>query len=103
MLHWLANVISSHAFAGLDTVEEILALRPPKNGNFRIMEWADDAQEKPVFPEWSSTGPKAKGKNPMSWVSQFSDWGNRAGFTAWLGLHAIRREALIKVNGKSLR
>uniref|UniRef100_A0A4E9EHL3 C2H2-type domain-containing protein n=1 Tax=Gibberella zeae TaxID=5518 RepID=A0A4E9EHL3_GIBZA len=98
MLHWLANLISSRAFADFDTVEQILALEPPKNGNFRILEWADDAQEKPVFPEWSTTECKTKSKNPKSWVTQFSDWGNRAGFTAQLGLHAVRREALIKVN-----
>ncbi|KAM0187041.1 hypothetical protein ACHAPI_011359 [Fusarium lateritium] len=91
-------MISSHALADFDTVEQILGLEPPKNGNFRILQWAEDAQEKPVFPEWSSTGPKTKPKSPKSWVSQFSDWGNRAGFTAPLGLHAVRREALIKVN-----
>ncbi|KAJ4193061.1 hypothetical protein NW767_010345 [Fusarium falciforme] len=98
MLHWLANIISSHAFADLDTVEQVLALQPPKNGNFRVIDWADGAQEKPVFPEWSVTGPRAKSKNPTSWGAQFSEWGNRAGFTACLGLHAVRREALIKVN-----
>ena len=100
MLHWLANIISSQAFADLYTVEQILALQPPKSGNFRIMEWAENVQDKAVFPEWSSTGPKTKSKNPNSWVSQFSELGNRAGFTAWLGLHATRREALIKANGK---
>ncbi|XEV04772.1 hypothetical protein FSHL1_010059 [Fusarium sambucinum] len=98
MLHWLANIISSRAFADLGTVEEVLALQPPSNGNFRNLEWADDVKEKPVFPEWSPTGPKAKQKDPKSWVSQFSDWGRRAGFTAQFGLHAVRREALIKVN-----
>ncbi|CVL08763.1 uncharacterized protein FMAN_06804 [Fusarium mangiferae] len=98
MLHWLANLIASHAFADLDTIEQVLSLEPPKNGNFRILPWAADVREKPVFPEWSSSGPKTKPKNPQSWVSQFSDWGNRAGFTAQLGLHAVRREALIKVN-----
>jgi len=95
-------LISSRAFADFNTLEEILALEPPKNGNFRILEWAEDSQEKPVFPEWSSTGCKTKSKNPKSWVTQFSDWGNRAGFTAQLGLHAVRREALIKVNGKQI-
>ncbi|RSL93373.1 hypothetical protein CDV31_014729 [Fusarium ambrosium] len=90
-----------HAFISLDverSMAPVLALRPPKNGNFRVIDWADGAQEKPVFPEWSATGPRAKSKNPTSWGAQFSEWGNRAGFTACLGLHAVRREALIKVN-----
>ncbi|EGU76075.1 hypothetical protein FOXB_13413 [Fusarium oxysporum f. sp. conglutinans Fo5176] len=98
MLHWLANMVASRAFADLDDVEQLLALKPPGNGNFRILQWADDAKEKPVFPEWASSGPKAKTKSPRSWVTQFSDWGKRAGFTAPLGLHAVRREALIRVN-----
>jgi hypothetical protein len=114
MLHWLANIISSHTFADLATVDEVFALRPPKDGNFRVLEWAEDARERPVFPEWSSkglnTGPKGsdpnistteiKPKNPKGWVAQFSDRGRRTGFTAeHLGLHASRSEALIKVNG----
>ncbi|KAF6516203.1 hypothetical protein HZS61_003406 [Fusarium oxysporum f. sp. conglutinans] len=91
-------MVASRAFADLDDVEQLLALKPPGNGNFRILQWADDAKEKPVFPEWASSGPKAKTKSPRSWVTQFSDWGKRAGFTAPLGLHAVRREALIRVN-----
>ncbi|CAM1508797.1 Fc.00g056450.m01.CDS01 [Cosmosporella sp. VM-42] len=98
MLHWLANLISSHASADLCTVEQVLALQPPKNGNFRIIEWADDVKKVAVFPEWSSTGPKTKSKSPNSWVTQFSDLGKRTGFTSGLGLHAVRREALIKAN-----
>ncbi|KAL6353104.1 hypothetical protein LRP88_13592 [Fusarium phalaenopsidis] len=79
-------------------VEQVLALQPPKNGTFRSLEWAADVQDKPIFPEWSVAGTRAKPKNPKSWCSQFADLGNRAGFRAWMGLHAVRREALIKVN-----
>lgn len=100
MLYWLANIISSRAFADFNDVAQLLALKPPQDSNFRILAWADDAKERPVFPEWTSGGPKEKTKSPTSWASQFANWGRRTGFTAPLGLHSVRREALIKVNGK---
>src|SRR5437773_1203292 len=51
MLHWLANIISSGAFADYyKTVEQVLAAVPPSNSNFRVMEWADDKKDEPVFP-----------------------------------------------------
>jgi len=54
LLHWLANFISSGASPELETVEQALALEPPRNGNFRLIEWDHSMLEKPVFPKWTA-------------------------------------------------
>ncbi|KAH6667430.1 hypothetical protein B0J14DRAFT_489712 [Halenospora varia] len=46
----------------------------------------------------SADGPTEKTKNETAWGHQCSDWAKRAGFTGGMGLHAARREALIKVD-----
>ncbi|KAK8038354.1 hypothetical protein PG994_015121 [Apiospora phragmitis] len=104
ILHWLANFLSTQAFRDFRTVDQILALTPRPGESYRILEWADDKLDHPVFPEWSAEGPKDKPKSPKSWGTQASAWAVRAGFPAGMGLHASRREALIKVddNGYSM-
>jgi len=64
------------------------------------MEWDDCVLMDPVFPEMHASGPTKKAKNPNSWGTQCSQWAIRAGFPQGMGLHAARREALIKVDGE---
>ncbi|KAJ6439078.1 carbonic anhydrase [Purpureocillium lavendulum] len=100
LLHWLANVISARASSELTTVEQALSLKPPKKGNFRIIEWDRHMIDRPVFPEWTRDGPTDKTRSPDSWSDEVSKWAKRAGLTNGTGLHAPRREALIKCNDR---
>ncbi|KAL3952669.1 hypothetical protein ACCO45_012612 [Purpureocillium lilacinum] len=100
LLHWLANVISARASSELTTVEQALSLKPPKKGNFRIIEWDRHMIDRPVFPEWTRNGPTDKTRSPDSWSDEVSKWAKRAGLTNGTGLHAPRREALIKCNDR---
>lgn len=102
MFHMLANIISSEVYPELSTVEMALNLKPPKNGpSFRVIAPTKERIKTPVFPAWSSCGPKTNTKSPTSWGTQASDWAVRAGLAEGMGLHAVRREALIKANGKN--
>jgi len=101
LLHWLANFISSGASPELETVEQALALEPPRNGNFRLIEWDHSMLEKPVFPKWTGKGPADESRSPDSFGTDGSKWAKRAGLTTGLGLHAPRREILINCNGKT--
>ena len=83
-------------------MDQILALTPQPGESYRTLEWADDKLDQPVFPEWSAEGPKDKPKSPNSWGTQASAWAVPAGFPEGMGLHASRREALIKVDGTCL-
>lgn len=64
------------------------------------MDWADGMSDDPVFPEMPADGPTEKTKNETASGHQYLDWAKRTGFTGGMGLHATRREALIKVDGK---
>jgi hypothetical protein len=99
MLWWLVNFISSKAFRDYTTIEDVLRITPPDGETFWRMEWADDMLDKPVFPQWSVDGPQDKAKNDKAWGNDVSNWAKRAGFLDGVGLHAIRREILIKLVG----
>ncbi len=100
MLHWLANIISSQAFADYQTVEQALSARPPKNnGSFRTVPWAKGKENEPVFPKWTANGRGKKPRTPTSWATQAHGWAKRAGFvTQVFGMHAARRAALMNVD-----
>ena len=101
MVHWLVNIISSEALRDYKTIEDVLSAFPEEGESFCFLEWADDMLDMPVFPEWSESGPKPKAKNDKAWGNQVSQRAKRAGFLLGLAIHAIRREILIKVNGKT--
>ncbi|KAK3366405.1 hypothetical protein B0H63DRAFT_456111 [Podospora didyma] len=63
-----------------------------------MIEWANGKKEKPVFPQWTSEGPKEKARETTSLGHQAADWARRANFTASFGLHSARRTALINGN-----
>jgi hypothetical protein len=101
IVHWLANIVSSQAFARYHTLDQILAIRPPKNSSYCVIEWADHMLDKPVFPEWTPDGRLDKTRCPNAWGSQSTALAKRAGMTNGLGFHSVRRKALINCNGKS--
>jgi hypothetical protein len=100
ILFLLAIFISLGAFQNIKTVWDVLVVRPPLNEKFWILDWEDAVLEHPVFPEMSQSGPTEKSKNKSAWGNQCSEWAKRAGFVGGIGLHACRREALIKIDGK---
>lgn len=96
----LAIFLSADAFQNIHTVPEILDARPKPKENFWIINLADDVLEDPVFLEMSATGPVKKAKNKNAWGKQYLDWAVRVGFVGGMGLYALRREELIKVDGE---
>ncbi|KAK4233229.1 hypothetical protein C8A03DRAFT_39077 [Achaetomium macrosporum] len=80
-------------------VEQVLAARPPENGKFRIVPWADGKKDEPAFPQWTALGPIRKPRVPTTWATQAAEWATRSGFAApCFGLHAARPIALIRAN-----
>ncbi|KAN0101619.1 Protein of unknown function (DUF3435) domain containing protein [Hyaloscypha variabilis] len=98
LLFLLAIIISTGGFEHYRTIEDVLAARPRLKRKFLIMDWADGRVDAPVFPEMSADGPTEQPKNEGAWGHQCSDWAKRAGFVDGMGLHAPRREELIKVD-----
>ncbi|PSN60122.1 hypothetical protein BS50DRAFT_507169, partial [Corynespora cassiicola Philippines] len=99
-VYLLPIFLSAGAFREFKTLDQVLTVRPKPNETYWVLDWEDSIREDPVFPEMLASGPTKKEKNPNSWGSQCSDWALRAGFPSGMGLHAPRREALIKADGK---
>lgn len=99
-VYLLPIFLSAGAFREFKTLDQVLAVRPKPNETYWVLDWEDSVREDPVFPEMLASGPTKKEKNPNSWGTQCSDWALRAGFPSGMGLHAPRREALIKADGK---
>lgn len=103
MLFWLANMISSKVIKGNPSLQEILQIVPQEGRNHRILSFADDLKDHPVFPMWTKTGSEHNARSSSSVSQHISDWAKRAGFVNGIGgLHSARREALVKANGKRI-
>lgn len=102
MLFLLAIFISRGAFRDFKTISDVLAVRPPQREKYWVMEWADGILNDPVFPKVTQDGPTREARSKDTFGSQCSDWAKRAGFVEGMGLHAPRREELIKVDGELL-
>ncbi|OCK80334.1 hypothetical protein K432DRAFT_393129 [Lepidopterella palustris CBS 459.81] len=100
----LSIFLAADAFRDYKPIFEVLNAKPPPGEKFWIMEWEERVLDLPLYSEMTRTGPTKKAKSKFAWSKQYSDWAKRAEFVGGMGLHAPRREALIKVddNGYSL-
>ena len=57
----------------------------------------------PIFQIISADGPTEKIHKASSFSNRTGDLGHRAGYEENIGIHDIRREALVKANNKLLR
>ncbi|KAK4095597.1 hypothetical protein Purlil1_393 [Purpureocillium lilacinum] len=108
-----ANLLNTHCFTSA-RLQEVCQAR--YQDLECLISWADGVPEfrlkftreickgtvtmQPVFPEWTRNGPTDKTRSPDSWSDEVSKWAKRAGLTNGTGLHAPRREALIKCNDR---
>jgi hypothetical protein len=56
----LAIFLAAGAFKKYSTLSEVLALKPPDDQRYWVLEWADHVRDLPVFPEVSPDGPTKK-------------------------------------------
>src|SRR4051794_6174293 len=50
-LFLLVIIISAGAFRNYNNIEDVIAARPPPGRKYRIINWADEVVDDPVFPE----------------------------------------------------
>lgn len=95
----LAMALASNAFKDYQTDDELFALEPPVYDDHLILDWDDEIEDVPVFQATSCNGPTGKIQKACTCARQLSGAAQRAGFLNCT-VHAIRREALVKANGK---
>ncbi len=94
--------LADGAFKDYSTLEEILELEPPADQNIWHVEWKDSVLDTPVFRKVSLDGPTDEIQTSSSYDQQLSAVGHRAGYKVNITVHAARREALVKADGKLL-
>ncbi|KAH7025146.1 uncharacterized protein B0I36DRAFT_367030 [Microdochium trichocladiopsis] len=97
--------VFTSARVGEITIEQVLAVKPPTDQKYWVLEWADHvhALDLPVFPEMSPDGPTQKIQSASAFCTQVRQLSLRAGMEQLVTVHGIRRESLIQAtsNGYS--
>jgi hypothetical protein len=101
ILFILGIALASCAFKHYETADQIFDLEPPQYDDHWILEWADHMQDVPVFQSATCDGPTGKIQKSSSHSRQLTSVCVRAGLPN-VTIHAGRREALVKANGKAL-
>lgn len=99
ILFFFAIAVASGAFKHYQTADKIFALEPPEYDDHRILEWADEMQDVPVFQAMSCDGPTGKIQRSGPCARQLSSAAQRAGDKN-VTVHDVRCEGLVKANGK---
>lgn len=94
----LAIFLAAGAFKKYHTLEQVLAVKPPADQRYWVLEWADRVLDLdlPVFPEVSAEGSTEKIQTATSFSTQVKGLSLRAGMENPVTIHSGRRETLIQ-------
>lgn len=103
VLPLLAIALADRAFQDYATFEEIEAIPPPADESLHHLRIKKDMLRVPFFWIVSADGPTGKIQGAGSFSNRTVDLGHRAGYEENIGIHNIRRKALVKADGKFSR
>ncbi|KAM7212780.1 Protein of unknown function (DUF3435) domain containing protein [Rhypophila decipiens] len=104
MVFSLAMFLAAGAIKRCKTIEQVLAVVPPKDGRQWVFEWEEHVLDWPIYPEVSADGPVwQKIQSGSSFNTQLAGLSDRAGLQERVQVHSGRREAILKAteNGYS--
>ena len=99
----LTIALADRAFQDYASFEEIEAIPPPADGSLHHLRIKKDMLHVPFFRIVSADGPTGKIQGAGSFSNRTVDLGHRAEHEENIGIHDIRREALVKADDKFLR
>ena len=103
VLPLLAIALADYAFRDYRTFEEIEAIPSSANGSLHYLRIKKEMLRVSIFQIISATGPIGKIHGASSFSNRIVDLGHRAEYEENIGIHDIRREALVKADDKLLR
>lgn len=103
VLPLLAIALADRAFQDYETFKEIEAIPSPADGSLHHLQIKKGMLRVPFFHIVSVDGPTGKIHGAGSFSNRTVDLGHRAGHEKNIGIHDIRREALVKADGKFMR
>lgn len=103
MLPLLAIALADRAFQDYKTFTDIEAIPPPADGSLHHLRIKKCMLRLPFFQIVSANGPTGKIHTAGSFSNRTVNLGHRAGYEENIGMHDIRREALVKADGRFSR
>ncbi|KAI9774213.1 MAG: hypothetical protein M1839_001759 [Geoglossum umbratile] len=100
VLPMLAIALADGVFKDYTTFEEGFATPPPADGSLYHLKIHKSKQNLPFFQVVSCGGPTGKLQSASSFSNRLVGLGRRAGYRESIGVHDIRKEALVKADGK---
>ena len=100
VLPLLAIALADRVFQDYATFEEIEEIPPPADGSLHHLRIQKDMLRVPFFRIVSADGPMGKIQGAGLFSNRTVDLGRHAGHEENIGIHDIRREALVKADGK---
>ncbi|ELQ32919.1 hypothetical protein OOU_Y34scaffold01015g11 [Pyricularia oryzae Y34] len=92
----LAIFLARGAFKSYSTIQQILAVKPPPDQEYWVLDWADRVMNLPVFPTMTAAGLTEKIQTAGAFTNQIRGLSIRAGMERPVTPHGIRRECLIQ-------
>ena len=102
VLPLLAIALADRAFQDYATFEEIEAIPPPADGSLHHLRIKRGMLRVPFFRIVSADGPTGKIQGAGSFSNLTVDLGHRVGYEENIGIYDIRRDTLVKADGKFL-
>jgi hypothetical protein len=100
ILPFLAIALADDAFQDYHTFEEIFAIPPPFDRTLFELRIRKELYLIPFFQTMSPKGPTGKIQKAVSFSKRLVDLGHRAGYSQNIGFRAVRREVLVKADGR---
>ncbi|KAM9874786.1 hypothetical protein VDGL01_11107 [Verticillium dahliae] len=98
MLPILAILIASKAFKDYDTIDDLLSIPPPPEGEMVALQWKKEVLDSPFFKSMSSRTTSGKIESAGSVSKRLRALGVRAGYTKPPTFHDFRAEGLFWIN-----
>ena len=104
MVFMLAVVLACGALKRYKTLEQILAITPPDDGRYWVLDWEDRVLNWPIFPQVSVNGPTwQKIQSATSFGEQLRELSLREGMEIPVTVTSGRREAIITATGEPVQ
>jgi hypothetical protein len=98
---FLPMALADRAFKDYGSIEDLLAIDLPPGQDAMVLKWSPQVLDLGIFRTMTADGPTTQMQSSSSFLSQLRQLAERAGILKPIGVHAFRREVLLKVDGDS--
>ena len=96
----MALALADNVFVKYDSWDQIIAIEKPTCSQHVRLGYKKSSLSLPIFRVCDKEGPTDKLQKSTTFARQLAELGHRTGLTENITIHCMRREILLKVDGK---